>query len=210
MEHTLSFRRELKKLNNMPEQYLILADLMAVGHDALDAYIIAYPENRTYQEKQNKAILENILGSARFKKLLDARKSRIKEGIATPVSIDEIENIDKEEVAKEILRTAKAFPVDSKERADLLLKYADLRSAIEQPEEDNPTDSINFFFPLKCNQCPLLQSLNKMREEDGKQKIPAVEMDSIIRESVKKTYKDVHIIYELLHGEDYEKGVGAA
>ena len=77
VEHTIAFNRELKKYNTV-EQMLVMADLMSVGHEAVDAYIIAYPENRQYPEKQDRAIMEQILASAKFKKLLDVRKSRIK------------------------------------------------------------------------------------------------------------------------------------
>ena len=114
VEHTIAFNRELKKYNTV-EQMLVMADLMSVGHEAVDAYIIAYPENRQYPEKQDRAIMEQILASAKFKKLLDVRKSRIKDGAAVPVSLEETELIDSDEVAREILRSAKSALIFSRD-----------------------------------------------------------------------------------------------
>lgn len=203
MEHTISWKRELKKLNVVAPM-LVMADLIAVGHDAIDAYVIAYPENQELPEKQNKGIFDNILASAKFKKLVDERKSRVKDGSAVPVKLEEVELVGTEEVLKEILRSAKQQPVGSKERADLYAKYNDIRKENEQGTEDE-TDTVNFFFPIKCNQCPLWIELNKMLEQNGDKKIPAVEMDSIIRESLRLSGKTIKEIHKAIHGTDIEK-----
>ena len=200
VEHTIAFNRELKKYNTV-EQMLVMADLMSVGHEAVDAYIIAYPENRQYPEKQDRAIMEQILASAKFKKLLDVRKSRIKDGAAVPVSLEETELIDTDEVAKEILRSAKSAPIGSKERADLFLRYDDImqRNKVVDVEEDILRD-IQFVFPLKCYQCPLFVEMNKVREESEQPQVPPDEMDAIIRKSLEKSGKTIGEIFNAIHG----------
>ena len=111
----------------------------------------------------------------------------MKDGSAAPVSLDEVELVGTEEVLKEILRSAKQQPVGSKERADLYAKYNDIKKENEQGTEDE-TDVINFYFPAKCSQCPLLYAYNeeakKCKNEKG-EIIRPVEMGRVIKLSHK-------------------------
>lgn len=169
---------EAKKLN-VTVQYLVMADLMAVGYSENDAYTIAFPENIALSAQQNNSIRINIVESVKFKKLLDNRRSRVKEGIATPVTLDEIELVGTSEVLKEILRSAKQQPIGSKERAELYAKYNDIKKESEQTSEDE-TSSISFYFPEKCNQCPLLYAYNDFLKENGLKEVRPVEMGRIM------------------------------
>lgn len=169
---------ESKKLN-VTIQYLVMADLMAIGYSESDAYAITYPENVALASQQNNSIRNNIVESAKFKKLLENRRSRVKEGIATPMQLDEVELVGTEEVLKEILRSAKQQPIGSKERADLYAKYNDIKKESEQEVIDE-TDNINFVLPLKCNQCPLLYAYNDYLKEHGLKEVRPVEMGRII------------------------------
>lgn len=178
MELSKQKQTEAKKLN-VTVQYLVMADLMAVGYSENDAYIIAYPENEGLSVQQNNSIRTNIIESVKFKKLLENRRTRVKDGVAAPVMLDEVELVGTEEVMKEILRSAKQQPVGSKERADLFAKYNEIKTKNEQGVEDD-TDNINFVFPLKCNQCPLLYSYNEYLKEHGEVEIRAVEMNRIM------------------------------
>ena len=182
MELSKTKQNEAKKLN-VTTQYMVMADLMAIGYSEEDAYTIAYPENEAMSVQQNTGVRTNIIESAKFKKLLEARRTRVKEGIATPIQLEEVELVGTEEVLKEILRSAKQQPVGSKERADLYAKYNDIRKENEQGTEDE-TDTINFMFPLKCNQCPLLFAYNKEMKKCTNEKgdiIRPVEMNRVIK-----------------------------
>ncbi len=179
MELSKQKQTEAKKLN-VTVQYLVMADLMAVGYSENDAYSIAYQENEGLSVQQNNSIRGTIIESVKFKKLLENRRSRVKDGVATPVLLDEVELVGTEEVMKEILRSAKQQPVGSKERADLFAKYNEIKTKTEQGVEDD-TDNINFVFPLKCNQCPLLYSYNEYLKEHGDIEIRAIEMNRIMR-----------------------------
>lgn len=206
MEHTLAFRKEAKKLN-VAESMLAMADLMAVGYKDIDAYKICYAENMQYPERQQKSIMESIIASAKFRKLLDARKTRVKES-AIPVELDEVSLIDDDDVAKEILRSAMSAPVGSKERAELLIRYSDLRqrNAVDDSEKDG-SDTVSFALPLKCNMCPLYVQFNKMAQEDNLGTIQPVEMQKIIDTAVKIAYPDAKKAYEILHGTPYDEAV---
>lgn len=179
MELSKQKQTEAKKLN-APVQYLVLADLMSVGYSESDAYAIAYPENEGLSVQQNNSIRSNIVESAKFKKLLEDRRNRVKDGVAAPVLLDEVELVGTEEVMKEILRSARQQPVGSKERAELFSKYNEIKTKTEQGVEDD-TDYINFVFPLKCNQCPLLYAYNDYLKQLGEKEVRPVEMGRIMK-----------------------------
>lgn len=201
MEFSLSFRKELKKLD-VTESMLAMADLMAVGYKAIDAYKICFPENSKLPDTQNKAILDNMLERAKFKKLLDVRTNRVKE-CAIPVDIEDVNLIDSDEVAKEILRSAKTAPFGSKERAELFMKYDEIRQRKNAAQEYDGTEAINFVFPLKCNQCPMFKAFSEMLHEDKGEIIRPDEMNSIIPVVVAKAYPEALEAYKVLHGKDY-------
>lgn len=186
MELSRQKQTEAKKLN-VTVQYLVIADLIAIGYSEGDAYSIAFPENESLAEQHNSSIRKSIFESVKFRKLLEGRKSRVKDGIATPVSLSDVKLIDTEEVLKEVLRSARQQPVGSKERADLYAKYNDIKNESEQGTDDT-TDAIEFYFPMKCSQCPLLHSYNEemKRNTDGDGNvIRPVEMERVIRLSRK-------------------------
>ncbi len=182
MELSKQKQTEAKKLS-VTVQYLAMADLMSIGYSEQDAYTIAFSENEALAKQQNDSIRKSIVESAKFKKLLDNRKQRVKDGVATPVELEDIELVSTEEVLKEILRSAKQQPAGSKERADLYAKYNDIKKENEQGTEDE-TDAINFHFPVKCSQCPLLYAYNeeakKCKDEKGNI-IRPVEMGRVIK-----------------------------
>ncbi len=204
MEHSIKLRRELKKLN-VDAALLACADLMALGYEDIDAYILLFPDELKLNlpEKQRRVIIDKKFGSAKFKKLLAARKSRIKES-AIPVELEDVELIEGDEVAREILRSAKSAPIGSKERADLFMRYDEIRQRnIVEPEQDE-TDNINFVFPLKCSMCPFYASFNEMLYDDVGKEIRPLEMDSIIRKAVKMAYPDAVEAYNALHCNSYK------
>lgn len=205
MEYSLAFRKEAKKLG-VVESMLAMADLMAVGYKDVDAYKVCYTENAKYPDKQQKSIMENILASAKFKKLLDSRKARVKEK-AIPVNLDEVSLIGDEEIAREILRSAMSTPVGSKERADLLLKYNEVLHQNDVETTDDATDTINFYFPVKCSQCLFYNEFMKMAKDTHNINVAPVDMDGIMRESVKKAYPNAIEAYEKLHGHSYAKAM---
>lgn len=203
MEHSTEFKRELKLLN-VEASMLAFADLVALKYKDVDAFKLCYPEYSQYPEKNQQAYMKKILESAKFKKLLDSRKNRIKEG-AIPVELEDIELIDGDEVAKEILRSAKAAPKGSKERADLFLRYDEIRQRNTVEPEQEETDAINFYFPIKCRQCPLFAKFEEVLHEDVGERVRPYEMAALISKAVEKAYPDAKEAYEALHGSSYDK-----
>lgn len=48
------------------------------------------------------------------------------------------------------------------------------------------TESIEFFLPLKCDQCPLLRSYNEYRKEHKKRELKPVEMGHVMLRAEEK------------------------
>lgn len=154
---------------------LIMADLVGIGYTENDAYAIAYNGVTPMQVYQIREAREKALKKAGYKRALSARLEQ--QGMSEHLPTDgEDELIDKRKTAKLIMNAALKQPNDSKERIEGLMKYADIMGYKRDTEDVDTTESISFFFPLKCNQCPLLIAYN----ESVKDKIRPVEMGRII------------------------------
>lgn len=153
MELSPNRMKEAKKMG-FPIGTIVMCDLIAIGYSEPDAYTIAYPENAALSVQRNNAIRETITGSQKFKKLLGARITQLKNGVGFASTLEDTELVGTEDVLKEILRSARHQPMGSKERADLFAKYNDIRQETDQGIDEG-FDAINFYLPIKCNQCPL-------------------------------------------------------
>lgn len=179
MELSLSKTNEAKKLKVSTSE-LVMADLLTLGYSEEDAYTIAYPEDAALNIQLQKSNRNDIVGKTRFRQLCDTRRNKNASYLSAPSNVHDVELVDADVVAKEILLAAQKQAIGSKERADLFAKYNEIRAKNEQVVEDT-TDSINFALPLKCNMCPLLYAYNQMREEQGEKKLRPVEMDRVMR-----------------------------
>ena len=100
-------------------------------------------------------------------------------------------------MAKEVLLAAKKQPIGSKERADLMAKYNDIRNENKKDIKDPNNDPVQFFFPIACEKCPLLQRYNQFlkNRNEGKPRdqwdveLKPDEMQRII-ESADRTIKN--------------------
>ena len=156
---------------------LIMADLVGIGYTENDAYAIAYNGVMPMQVYQIREAREKILKKVGYKRALSARLEQ--QGISEHMPTEgEDELIDKRKTAKLIMNAALKQPNDSKERIEGLMKYADIMGYKRDVEESDVTENISFFFPLKCNQCPLLIAYNDAQSKKGE--IKPVEMGRII------------------------------
>lgn len=169
---------EAKRLGIKPE-WLIAADLITIGYTEDDAFEISHSRiSMTKSALQNDNIKREMYNSPVFKKALEARMEAHREN-ATVIGEDE-ELIDKTQTAKLIMRAAMKQPNDSKERIEGLMKYADIMGYKKDDVEAGIDESISFFLPLKCDQCPLLKAYNKEQERQGGDTIRPVEMGRVI------------------------------
>lgn len=178
MEISVPKRTEAKKLGHERVEDLVYADLRVLGYSENDAFAVAY--NSIYGSLAGNAYASarnSVANDKKIKRLIAKRMEQHKE-VASIVTEDE-ELMDKTKTARLIMQAAMKQPYDSKERIEGLMKYADIMGYKREEADENGEETIHFFFPLKCNQCPLLQSYNEEMEKQGKG-IRPIEMGAVI------------------------------
>jgi len=183
MELSSTKRTEAKKLG-VSVQELILSDLLSIGYGEVDAYIIAYPEDASLALQIQAANRKKITSKAAFAELCEKRKLTNTNILAFSGDTSDIDLIDNETAAKEILKIAKQMPEGSKERGEMFMKYADLTRKNDAVTEE-AFDAMQFYFPVKCNQCPLFDAYNAWARQSRGKEIRPVEMDGIVRNAEK-------------------------
>ena len=179
MELSTIKKQEAKKLGVTTSE-LLMADLLSLGYSEMDADIIAYPEDAALSSMMQQANRKKITSKVSFMELGEKRKISNANILEFSGDTSDIELIDNEMTAKEILKIAKKMPEGSKERGEMFMKYADLTRKNDAATEE-AMDSFKFYFPVKCNQCPLFDAYNTFRKQKGDREIRPVEMDGIIR-----------------------------
>lgn len=179
MELSTSKKQEAKKLGVSINE-LIMADLMSIGYGEADSYAIAFPEDQSLSLMMQQANRKKIQAKMKFHELCEQRKVTNTNILAFSGDTSDIELIDNEMTAKEILKIAKQMPDGSKERGEMFMKYADLTRKNDAVSEES-TDAIQFYFPVKCNGCPLFFSYNEMLREKKLSELRPVEMESVLR-----------------------------
>lgn len=174
-----------------------MADLLSIGYSNEDAYAIAFPGDAVLSKDILKANIYALINKVKFKQLCDIRREKNAGFLSVTNEAEELELISPEDVAKEILLAAKKQVIGSKERADLMAKYNDIRNENKKDIKDPNNDPVQFFFPIACEKCPLLQRYNQFlkNRNEGKPKdqwdveVKPDEMQRII-ESADRTIKN--------------------
>lgn len=196
MDLSSNKKAEAKKLGCSVNE-LILADLLSIGYTELDAYIIAFPEDEMLSVQMKQTNKKKITSKISFQELCEQRKITNANTLTFSGDTKDIELIDNETTAKEILKIAKRMPEGSKERGEMFMKYADLTRK-NDTATDELSEAMHFYFPVKCNQCPLLDSYNAYvrNNRSNGHDIRPVEMEAIIKEAapiMKKAKKNAGI-----------------
>lgn len=142
-------------------QEMVLADLLSIGYSEEDAYTIAYPDDAMLNSQAKKSAMSEVINRDKFKQLCDTRREKNAGFLSVENDAENLDLISAEDVAKEVLLAAKKQPVGSKERADLMAKYNDIRNENKKEIADPNEDPVQFFFPIACEKCPLLQTYNE-------------------------------------------------
>lgn len=178
-EQILKYAKKMK----VEREMIVFADFLFLGYNEVEAYLMAYPEDESLSMSMMKRKRKNIVCNNKFKEICDERRELFERTLSIPNDINEIELIDSEEVAKEILATAKHQTPGSKERADLFAKYYEIyrEAMINMPESTDETDDIHIYFPTKCNECLFLIIYNKhwrryLKEHEGEEIEPGAGM----------------------------------
>ena len=170
MEVTTHLKKRAKNYN-MAWQYLVMADLLAIGYGEADSYAIAFSENTALSVQKNASIRENIMKNTKFQELLLTRKKAIaSRGKNNINDAGDIELIGAEETAREILKIAQTMPEGSKERGEMFVRYADLirKNDTQTTEDDDP---VRIYLPAKCSMCPLKMEFDLKEQQKSEKPI---------------------------------------
>ena len=182
MELSSAKNSEAKKLGITTSE-LVFADLLSLGYAESDAFTVAFPELLGANMQHVKSKRESTLSKKSVRDACEVRRKMNASRLEFSGDARDVELIDNEMTAKEILKIARQMPENSKERGEMFMKYADLTRKNDQKTEEM-TEAINFYFPLKCHQCPLLIAYNEfVRERGHEEELRPVEMESIIRKA---------------------------
>ena len=181
MDLSSSKKAEAKKLGCTLNE-LVMADLISIGYTENDAYLVAYPEDAALSVQMQQANRRKIASKITFQELCEQRRVTNAQTLEFSGDIEEIDLIDSETTAKEILKIARRMPEGSKERGEMFMKYADLTRKNDAATEE-AMDAMQFYFPVKCNQCPLLDAYNAFMRQKKGQELRPVEMEAVIKEA---------------------------
>lgn len=158
MELSARLKREAQKYN-VPAQTLVMADLMGIGYTENEAYSIAYSENASLSKQQNIGIRENIVNAMNFKQLLGDRnvnRFTMEQGEG-----EQKMQYSKDEIASMLRTQIERLPDGSKEKADVLMKYADLFAYKKEEKKGDEEDIIRIWMPATCDICPYKKGAEK-------------------------------------------------
>lgn len=180
MELSIEKTKEAKKYG-LKASHLVFADLLSLGYMKNDAYMVAFSDMVGMGEHKWKKDRDDILANPAFQNMLEDRRKVNACKLEFSGDASDVELIDNETTAKEILKIARQMPENSKERGEMFMKYADLTRKNDQKTEEI-ADTINFYFPVKCHQCPLLFAYNEfVKKKKTNDELRPVEMEGIIR-----------------------------
>lgn len=158
MEYSARLRKEAGRYN-VPVQTIIMVDLMGIGYTENEAYSIAYSENARLSKQQNISIRENITQAVGFSDILKDRGRVVKAKPSTETHMgDTTPQMSKDEVAAQLKVQIDMLPDGSKEKADVLMKYADLFAMKKEEKKGDEEEVIKVWMPLTCDLCPYKKS----------------------------------------------------
>jgi hypothetical protein len=168
----LAKREKLNLADNDKEavEAMAMADLMCLGYNETDAYLITHRDQRIFGDDFIRTKIANIVSTPEFIKYSEKRARAMKRDSAK-IEEDPDDTSDqlpdKEKVARELWTIAKSLPVGSKERAEVASRYADLMQMKKDVVEEE--DTIHYYLPLSCDKCELYLSRKKGKKSTNEE-----------------------------------------
>jgi hypothetical protein len=155
----------------------VMANLVAIGFTERDAYCAVINKDSTSPEHYDIAKLRTITKDPAYadtvgrlaKKFTKRQSNENSDDDESSIigGLDTDDLVDKDAVARELLRMAKSLPLKSKERADIMMKYADLLQ-MKKDEVKDEEHLVHFYLPISCYSCPLFEA-HKAKQRSNKQ-----------------------------------------
>ena len=158
MDYTKSFRTECRK-SALDIEERIMADLMAIGWNAQNAYVAAYGFGPNYSNDYHKTQIEKITSRVEFSRYLErTRKRYVKNSDKESDEEDfDISCVSKEQLLKDLYIARNKVSRGSREWIDMTKQIADITQAKKDEIKEEDT-TIHFYLPLTCHHCSLYQS----------------------------------------------------
>lgn len=165
----LDFSKDLKKClrkYNITAPQKAFADLLILGWDEMDAYLIASLYNPAYTLVANVQDMKNLRSSDSFSKYYGDRVAQMNKEADNAMQnaqemVAEQSNIDvrsKESIIDQLAATL--TQLRGKDRADVLMKIADLQR-MKQDENKAEEQVVHFYLPVSCPKtCCLFDNTN--------------------------------------------------
>lgn len=164
LDYSRRFKAENKKYKISPTERA-MADLVSLGWQPQDVYIAIGLYKPALSDEYNKEQIEKMITDKEFAEYNKMREKNIRRGILKQSvkeingeeEDDDINLIDKEEVLKQMLRSALSLPQNDPNRVKMLMQYAELQQ-MKKEEVDTEDNTVHYYLPLSCNNCSLYQS----------------------------------------------------
>lgn len=159
ISYTNELTRKVKALKVDSPGIMAMADLMALGWDEMDAYIVAFNPPMTSNETFIKNRVKAILRSKAFK---EHKSDRIKamnatimqqSGTISTEATDKFEPLSKDGVLQQLHQLLSITPLDNiKDRSDILKQISDLQRYKDDISESS-SNTKHYYLPKKCYGC---------------------------------------------------------
>lgn len=172
---SVGLKRQAKKVGLSVEK-LAMADLVAVGWEPVDAWVMCVREGLTWDKDALRREVEKLCEKDEFKARVDATKSMLS-AAQVEKFVNERESIKKRDIKKktskdallqDLLAARENVRPGTLDYAKMTMQIADLTNAKKEETVKEDT-TIHYFLPLKCSACELYNKFKSIQEQNGEQ-----------------------------------------
>lgn len=177
IQYTRKLKQELQKIS-MEAGTKAFADLVAMGWDEMDVFIVLGHYRSTYSDQFNKQQLDKVMQDPSMVNYINKKTRAIKRN----ASVDAMEEIDrlkeeveatnedakmlsKEDVLNELISSLRLLKKNDPRRVDILMKYADLQQMKKEDVKEEDT-LVHYYLPVQCFSCDLYNAARLRRERE--------------------------------------------
>lgn len=171
---SISLKRQSKKAGLSVEK-LAMADLVAVGWEPVDAWVMCVREGLTWDKDALRREVEKLTEKDEFKSRVDAVKNMLSAAQLEKFA-SERESIKKRDIKKktskdallqDLLAARENVKPGTLDYAKMTMQIADLTNAKKEETVKEDT-TVHYFLPVKCSQCSLY-NMFKSNQDNGEQ-----------------------------------------
>lgn len=162
MDISRKTKSEAKSVGMSPTE-MATVDLIVLGWNPMDAYKVAMSPPITTPDEFINERVEALMAKENIKEYITSKQKSIASSFEKYLENPTTQGaplLEKEDVLQELLRIAMTMPANSKERADIMMKYASLQQMQKEKVTEEDT-TIHYYLPLSCYNCELYQKRKK-------------------------------------------------